>query len=349
MPGPPYGAGRDEPLRHGRRRKRRSHGLKRRSPLACLQPRRRRGANQGTRRRECEPGPPCPHAGSRSRLLLGRLAAPRPPTSASSWRKLSSPWPCSSPDQFDSLTEQRRSKGPGHRATIRPARTGPPEGNPLATPVGLAASNTTRVERRSRARAESRLASAGRTGASGTRQTRSTVSSSVVTTLCQRPSEPGRGTRTRRSRSAPSSAAAARPSSGKPITAHQCPPEDAPASSKSSRLVNPDTRLGQAEVGPDAPEPRGGSGDAAGPRRTVAPSKSPSPGNNPVSSDRTGRTRSAGKGPGTGREPEPGAMPVVEKALGSDGTLARACEAITRVYEHVFDQKRGASTPGRPG
>ena len=45
---------------------------------------------------------------------------------------------------------------------------------------GLAASSTSRVERRSRARAASRLASAGRTGASGARQTRSTVSSSVV-------------------------------------------------------------------------------------------------------------------------------------------------------------------------
>jgi len=338
MPGPPCGAARDAPLRPGRRRKRRSRGWQRRSRPVCLQPRRRQGANQGTRRRECEPEPPCPHAGSRRRLFLGRLAAPRPPASASSWRKLSSPWPRSSPDQLDSLTEQRRSEGPGHRATIRPARTGPPQGNPLATPVGLAASNTTRVERRSRARAESRLASAGRTGASGTRQTRSTVSSSVVTTLCQRPSEPGRGTRTRRSRSAPSSTAATRPSSGKPATAHQCPRDDAPASNKSSRLVNPDTRFGRAEVRPDAPkpEPTSASGAAAGPSRTVPPSGSPPPGNNPVSPGRTGRTRSAGKRPGTRREAEPGAVPVVGKALGSDGIPARACETIARVYEHLF-------------
>ena len=108
-------------------------------------------------------------------------------------KDLSRPWPSPSPDQLDSLTVQRRSEGPGQRATTRRALGLSPQMIPLATPVGQAASSTTKVEPRSRARAESRLASVGRTGTSGARQTRSTVSSKVETTLCQRPSAPGSG------------------------------------------------------------------------------------------------------------------------------------------------------------
>ena len=164
----------------------------------------------------------------------------------------------------------------------RPDRAGPPERSPLATPVGVLASSTSKVEQRSRARAASRLASTGRTGVSGARQTRSTVSSSVATTLCQRPSEPGRGTTTRRSRSAPSSAAAANPSSGKPTTAHQYPRDDVPASNKSIRLVNPGVRFATVELDPAGP--RNVSGATAGPSRTVPPLGSPPPGNSPANS-----------------------------------------------------------------
>jgi hypothetical protein len=184
----------------------------------------------------------------------------------------------------------------------RPGRAWPPESNPLATPAGVQASSTSRIEQRSRARAARRLASTGRTGVSGARQTRSTVSSNVATTLCQRPSPPGLGMMTRWSRSAPSSAAATNPSSGKPATAHQCPREDAPASSRSSRLVNPGRPFAIAEPGPGVPRgPRRVSSTGAGPSQTVPPLGRPPPGNSPASSGRTGRTRSAGNGPATGR------------------------------------------------
>jgi hypothetical protein len=226
----------------------------------------------------------------------------------------------------------------------RPGRAGPPERNPLATPVGVLASSTSKVEQHSRARAASRLASTGRTGVSGARQTRSTVSSSVATTLCQRPSAPGRGTMTRRSRSAPSSAAAASPSSGKPATAHQYPRDDVPASSNNSRLVNPGVRFAPAELGPDVPRAglRSVSGVSAGPSRTVPPLGSPPPGNSPANSGRTGRIRSAGNGPGAGRGRGPwAAMPVAGRASDSDGFPARAYVATVAVYEHMFDTQMG--------
>jgi len=227
----------------------------------------------------------------------------------------------------------------------RPDRAGPPERSPLATPVGVLASSTSKVEQRSRARAASRLASTGRTGVSGARQTRSTVSSSVATTLCQRPSEPGRGTTTRRSRSAPSSAAAANPSSGKPTTAHQYPRDDVPASNKSIRLVNPGVRFATVELDPAGP--RNVSGATAGPSRTVPPSGRPPPGNSPASSRGTGRTRSAGNGPGAGRGPGR-ALPSAGWAWDSEAAPAREYVAIAEVYERMFETPRGSGSRGLP-
>ena len=220
----------------------------------------------------------------------------------------------------------------------RPDRAGPPERSPLATPVGVLASSTSKVEQRSRARAASRLASTGRTGVSGARQTRSTVSSSVATTLCQRPSEPGRGTTTRRSRSAPSSAAAANPSSGKPTTAHQYPRDDVPASNKSIRLVNPGVRFATVELDPAGP--RNVSGATAGPSRTVPPLGSPPPGNSPANSGRTGRTRSAGNEPGMGLGPFE-AMPITGRVPDGDDIPARACVAIVRSIRTYVRFARG--------
>jgi hypothetical protein len=229
----------------------------------------------------------------------------------------------------------------------RPGREGSPEGKPRATPLGVQASSTSRVEQRSRARAASRLASTGRTGVSGARQTRSTVSSNVATTLCQRPSQPGLGMMTRWSRSAPSSVAAANPSSGRPVTAHQCPRDDAPANSRSSRLVNPGRRPAIAGPGPGVPPgPRSVPGTDAGPSRTVPPLGRPPPGNSSASSGRTGRTRSTGNGPVTWRCRGPGTtMPAACRAPGADGVPARAYVAMAEVYEHTFDKQRADELP----
>ena len=187
----------------------------------------------------------------------------------------------------------------------RPGRAGPPKRKPPQHRRSAGVEYEQGRTMLSR-RAASRLASTGRTGVSGARQTRSTVSSNVATTLCQRPSQPGLGMMTRWSRSAPSSAAATNPSSGRPVTAHQCPRDDVPASSRSSRLVNPGRRLAIAGPGPGVPrEPRSVSGTDAGPSRTVPPLGRPPPGNSPASSGRTGRPRSAGNGPVTGRGGDP--------------------------------------------
>jgi hypothetical protein len=155
------------------------------------------------------------------------------------------------------------------------------------------------------------------------------------------------GMMTRWSRSAPSSAAATNPSSGRPVTAHQCPRDDVPASSRSSRLVNPGRRLAIAGPGPGVPrEPRSVSGTDAGPSRTVPPLGRPPPGNSPASSGRTGRTRSAGNGPVTGRGRGPGtAMLATGRAPEADGVPARAYVAMAEVYEHMFDKQRGGELP----
>ena len=130
MPGPPCDAGRGGLPRPEPAMKSRSPGSKRRPPPAGPRARRRQGANQGTRRRGCGQGSRRSQAGSRSPLRLGRLAAPRPPTSASICRDLSRPWPSPSPDQLDSLTAQRRSQGPGQRARTRRARSLVATGDP---------------------------------------------------------------------------------------------------------------------------------------------------------------------------------------------------------------------------
>jgi len=245
---------------------------------------------------------------------------------------------------------------------IRPGRAGLPAPSP--PPAGAAASSTSKVEQRSRARAASLLASTDRTGVSGAKQTRSTVSSKVATTLCHRPSEPGRGTRTRRPRSTPSSAAAANPSAGRPTTAHQCPRDDVPASNESNKLVNPGTRFAAAEVGRDTPQvepssvsdPGAGpvAGSVAGPSRTVPPLGSPPPGNSPASSGRTGSNRSAGNKPGAGRARGPGAgrgrgagrgpgtaSPAAGRAPSSIGASARACVAMVRSIRTYVRSAKG--------
>ncbi len=326
MPVLPCDAGRDAPPRLGRGQRRRPHGWRQGPQQGGLRARRQQAANLGTRRPGYGPGASRYQAGIPRRPRLGRLAAPRPPTSASRRRRLSSPWPCSRPDQPDSITEQRRSQGPGQSGRTRPTRPAPAVRRiPLAAPGALAASKTSRVDRRSLARAESRLASVGRTGVCGARQTRSTVSSKVVTTFCQRPSDPGRGTRTRRSRSAPISTAATRPSSGRPTTAHQQPCDEAPASSKSSRLVSPGAGSTRPREAPEAETDPSVSAGAGGPSRTVPPLGRPLPGNSPASSAETGRVRSGGGGTATERERDFGAVTAwAEKALGTEGVPARA-------------------------
>ena len=60
----------------------------------------------------------------------------------------------------------------------------------------------------------------------------------------------------------------------------------------------------------------------------------------------TGRTRSAGNGPVTGRGRGPGTeMPATGRAPEADGVPARAYVAMAEVYEHMFDKQRGGELP----
>jgi len=169
----------------------------------------------------------------------------------------------------------------------RPDRAGPPERSPLATPVGVLASSTSKVEQRSRARAASRLASTGRTGCPALdRRDRRSRAASQRRSASGLPSQ-GEGRRQDGRDLPPARLLPQNPSSGKPTTAHQYPRDDVPASNKSIRLVNPGVRFATVELDPAGP--RNVSGATAGPSRTVPPLGSPPPGNSPANSGRTGR------------------------------------------------------------
>ena len=241
----------------------------------------------------------CAQAGRRNRLRLGRLAAPRPPTSASSCRELSRPWPHSSPDQLDSLTAQRRSDGPGQRATTRPGRGAPPGEEPPCNTC-----RTVRVEYE---------------------QGRTTLSRTPATAWRQRIAR-GRPGQDRRDR--PSRAASRRHSAngrqsqgeGRRRDGRDLPPARlqlqtrapagrplrtstretrCPQATKAIRPVNPGVWFATAVLDPAGL--KNVSCTTAGPSRTVPPLGSPPPGNRPASSGKTGRTRSDGNRSGVGR------------------------------------------------
>ncbi len=171
-----------------------------------------------------------------------------------------------------------------------------------------------------------------------------------MTTLCQRPSDPGCGTRTRRPRSAPISTAATRPSSGKPATAHQCPWDDAPASSKSSKLVRPDTRPCWAGREPEvsAAGRKGVSGACIDPSRMVAPLGSPPLGKSPFRPERTGKIFSAGNRSRTGWKRVAEEVPTsAGTAFDSNGAPARTYVATGKsIRTHVRCGKRAGEWAG---
>lgn len=86
---------------------------------------------------------------------------------------------------------------------------------------------TTKTARRSRVRATSRRAAAA-LGRAGGRNTTSSAPSSRSAVASAHPAR-GRGIKTARRRSRPSSAIAATPGSARPTAAHQWPASDAPA------------------------------------------------------------------------------------------------------------------------
>src|SRR5215216_5301572 len=187
--------------------------------------------------------------GSQRRARRSRVAAPRPATRTSTWRALRLPWPWPRPRQVLAVTARRRSAGSGQAP--RGTRTAP----------------------RSRALAARRRAWAAGSRAGARTSTTSTASRRAATTAGQA-RDPGAGTRARRSRATPVSAAATIPRSGRPTAATQEPAAEAPATRARARAREPATA-------------------------TVVPRRRPWPGSRGSRAGATGSSRSSARvGPG---------------------------------------------------
>ncbi len=164
-----------------------------------------------------------------------RVAGPRPVMRTSTWREWRRPWPWPRPCQALAVTARRRSAGSdqGPRGT----RTAP----------------------RSRALAARRRAWGAGSRGGGRTSTTSTASRRAATTVVQALA-PGVGTRARRSRAMPVSAAATIPRSGRPTAATQEPAAEAPATRARARAAE---RLTVTVVPRRSPWP-GSSGRRAG-------------------------------------------------------------------------------------
>jgi hypothetical protein len=191
-------------------------------------------------------------AGSQRRPWRGRAAAPRPSTATAIQRASARPDPSSTPVQ-----------------QVGPVRT-------RTSAPGQASPNASKTVPRSRARAVSLRASPVRTGPGGLTATASNPSMRAAATAAQ--SRPGCGTRAKRSRAMPTSAAARMPSQGRPMAAHHEPAFDGPARTARRTAVEPET----ATVPPRRSPPPGRSGRSASMTGSV---RSPAM--------RTGRCRSA--------------------------------------------------------
>ena len=163
-----------------------------------------------------------------------RVAGPRPVMRTSTWREWRRPWPWPRPCQVLAVTARRRSagsdqgpRGRGPRRARGPWRRG---GGP-----------------------------GGREPGRGRTSTTSTASRRAATTVVQALG-PGAGTRARRSRAMPVSAAATIPRSGRPTAATQEPAAEAPATRARARAAE---RLTVTVVPRRSPWP-GSSGWRAG-------------------------------------------------------------------------------------
>src|SRR5512132_3683443 len=220
--------------------------------------------------------------GSQRRARRSRVAAPRPATRTSTWRAWRLPWPWPRPLQALEVTARRRSAGSGQ------------------APMG------TRTAPRSRA-----WAAGSRAGERTS--TTSTASRRAATTVGHAPT-PGAGTRARRSRATPASAAATIPRSGRPTAATQEPAAEAPATRARARAAE---RL----------------------TVTVAPRRRPRPGSSDWRAGTTGSSRSSAKvAPGPPSSTRGEARELLTVALGPLSvaaiggyirTYVRECQAPT--------------------